>query len=82
MYAKYLAWVSAGSPAIFPATATTTTTTTTTTQAAATAVRFVSATAATTATATATSAPRTVAEIAACFTVLPPRPPLRDISNL
>ena len=84
MYAKYLAWVSAGSPAIFPAaTATTTTTATTQTQAAATTVRFVSATAATTATATATatSAPRTAAEIAACFTVLP-RPPLRDISNL
>ena len=81
MYAKYLAWVSAGSPAIFPAT--TTTTTTTQTQAAATTVRFVSATAATTATstATATSAPRTAAEIAACFTVLP-RLPLGDISNL
>ena len=42
MYAKYLAWVSAGSPAIFPAT----TPTTTQTQAAATTVRFVSATAA------------------------------------
>ena len=88
MYAKYLAWVSAGSPAIFPATTATTTTTTTATtqtQAAATTVRFVSATAATTATstatATATSAPRTAAEIAACFTVLP-RPPLGDISNL
>ena len=86
MHAKYLAWVSAGSPAIFPTTtATTTTTTTTQTQAAATTVRFVSATAATTATATATatatSAPRTAAEIAACFTVLP-RPPLGDISNL